>query len=196
MKKIVFLLGVVMCVLGMMTACKNGTANENTSDTLQTIAIPDDAPNLKYLQIFDSLDSFGWFEEDTLWLMYNNNYKRAAKPRYINGVPVVWLSHEDMEGDKLPTRHCIDYGYELRGDSLLCVCVYDVHYDGDLEPDGATHSFYPLFFLDSILKAQQNIQEHPEELIFEIDKKKVRQRYADAEIRAKEAGKRAGHRNK
>ena len=192
MKKI-FLLGAMVCALAMMTACKSGTTNDNTSDTLQKTAIPDYAPNIKYLQIIDSLDSCGWFEEDTLWLMYDNdNYQRAAKPRYINGVPIVWLSHEDIEGDKLPTRHCIDFGYEFHGDSCLCICVYDVRYDGDFKPDGATHSFYPIEFLDSILNAQQIVQEQPEEVIFEFDANKVRQRYADAERKAREAGHKAG----
>lgn len=179
-----------------MVSCKSGPSNENTCDTLQAVAIPDDAPSLKYLQIFDSLDSFGWFEEDTLWLMYNNNYKRAAKPPYISGVPVVWLSPEDMEGDKLPTRHCIEYGYGIRGDSHLCVCVDVFYYDGDYEPDMAVHSFYSIEFLDSIINAKQKIQEQPEEVIFEIDKNKVRQRYADAERKSNEAGKRAGDRIK
>ncbi len=180
-----------MCCTSLMVSCKSGPSNENTTDTLQTVVFPENAPNLKYLQIFDSLDSFGWFEMDTLWLTYDDDYKFAPKPRYINGVSVVWLSSEE---DTIPTRHYIEYGYETHGDTVIYVCVYDVHYDGDFEPDGATHSFYPLVFLDSILKAQQNIQEPAEEMVFEFEEKKVRQRYADAERKANEAGKRAGDR--
>lgn len=192
MKKAMLIL-VVMCCTGLMVSCKSGPTNENTTDTIQTVVFPENAPNLKYLQIFDSLDSFGWFEMDTLWLKYDNDdYKWAPKPRYINGVPVVWLSSEDT----IPTRHCIDYGYETHGDTHIYVCVYDVHYDGDFEPDGATHSFYQLVFLDSILKAKQKIQEQPEELIFEFDGNKVRQRYADAERRARKAGHKAGEMRK
>lgn len=193
MKKI-FLLGAMVCALAMMTACKSGTTNDNTSDTLQKTAIPDYAPNIKYLQIIDSLDSCGWFEEDTLWLTYGNyNYKRASKPRYINGVPIVWLSSEE---DTIPTRHYIEYGYETHGDTQIYVCVYDVHYDEDFEPDGAIHSFYPKVFLDSILNAKQKIQEQPEEMVFEFDENKVRQRYADAERKAREAGHKAGEMRK
>ena len=131
-----FILGAMVCVLGMMTACKSRTNNESTNDTLQRVAIPDHAPNIQYLQIIDSLGSFGWFEMDTLWLMYDNNYTRAVKPRYINGVPVVWLSNGEngaMEGDKLHSRRYIEYGYESHGGSYLTVSVCDVHYDGDGE---------------------------------------------------------------
>lgn len=192
MKKAILILA-IMCCTGLMVSCKSGPSNENTTDTLQTVVFPENAPNLKYLQIFDSLDSFGWFEMDTLWLTYDDDYKFAPKPRYINGVPVVWLSSEE---DTIPTRHYIEYGYETHGDTVIYVCVYDVHYTEDFEPDGATHSFYPKVFLDSILKAQQNIQEQPEEVIFEIDENKVKQRYADAERKANEAGKRAGDRIK
>lgn len=189
MKRVVFI-GIAFSFLVLIAACNCGTANEGNNDTLQSVVFPENAPNLKYLQIFDSLDSFGWFEMDTLWLAYDDdNYKFAPKPRYINGVPVIWLSSEE---DTIPTRHCIRYGYETHGDTHIYVCVYDVHYDGDFEPDGATHSFYPLVFLDSILKAKQKIQELPEELIFEFDKNKVKQRYTDAERRAKVAGRKAG----
>lgn len=190
MKRVVFI-GIAFYFLGLVIACNNSTATENTNDTLQTVVFPENAPNIKYLQIFDSLDSFGWFEMDTLWLMYDDdNYKQAPKPRYINGVPIVWLSSEE---DITPTHHCINYGYEIRGDpQVLCVCVYDVYCDGDFEPDGATHSFYPKVFLDSILNVKQKIEEQPEEIIFEFDENKVRQRYADAERRAMEAGHRAG----
>ena len=193
MKRFVFI-GIAFSFLGLVAACNNGTANENTTDTLQTVIFPENAPNIKYLQIFDSLDSFGWFEMDTLWLKYDNrNYKWAPKPRYINGVRIVWLSSEE---DTIPTRHYIEYGYETHGDTVIYVCVYDVHYTEDFEPDGATHSFYPKVFLDSILNAKQKIQEQPEEMVFEFDENKVRQRYADAERRAKEAGHRAGDRMK
>ena len=193
MKKAISII-IGICVLGLITACKNGTTNDNTTDTLQTVVFPENAPNIKYLQIFDSLDSFGWFEMDTLWLKYDNdNYKWAPKPQYINGVPIVWLSSEE---DTIPTRNCILFGYETHGDTQIYVCVFDCHYDGDYEPDGATHSFYPKVFLDSILNAKEKIQEQPEEVVFEFDENKVRQRYADAERRAKEAGHRAGDRMK
>ena len=33
--KQLFLLGAMVCTLGMMTACKSGTANENTNDSTQ-----------------------------------------------------------------------------------------------------------------------------------------------------------------
>lgn len=189
MKRVVFI-GIAFSFLVLIAACNYGTANENTNDTLQSVVFPENAPNIKYLQIIDSLDSFGWFEMDTLWLTYDNrNYKWAPKPRYINGVPIVWLSSEE---DTIPTRHYIEYGYETHGDTQIYVCVFDCHYDGDFEPDGATHSFYPKVFLDSILNAKQKIQEQPEEMVFEFDENKVRQRYADAERRAKEAGHRAG----
>lgn len=189
MKRVVFI-GIAFSFLVLIAACNYGTANENTTDTLQTVVFPENAPNIKYLQIFDSLDSFGWFEMDTLWLTYDNrNYKWAPKPRYINGVPIVWLSSEE---DTIPTRHYIEYGYETHGDTQIYVCVYDVHYDEDFEPDGAIHSFYPKVFLDSILNAKQKIQEQPEEMVFEFDENKVKQRYADAERKAREAGHKAG----
>lgn len=46
----------VVWVLGLMTACKYGTDNNNTTDTLQSVVSPKNAPNIKYLQIFDSLE--------------------------------------------------------------------------------------------------------------------------------------------
>lgn len=193
MKKAIMAIA-VLCGIGLMAGCKSGTDNGNTTDTLQTVVFPENAPNIKYLQIFDSLDSFGWFEMDTLWLKYDNrNYKWAPKPRYINGVPIVWLSSEE---DTIPTRHCIVYGYETHGDTQIYVCVFDCHYDGDFEPDISTHSFYPKVFLDSILNAKQKIQEQPEEMVFEFDENKVRQRYADAERKAREAGHKAGEMRK
>lgn len=192
MKKAILVL-VLMCCTGLMVSCKSGHSNENTTDTLQTVVFPENAPNLKYLQIFDSLDSFGWFEMDTLWLTYDDDYKFAPKPRYINGVPVVWLSSEE---NTIPTRHYIEYGYETHGDTVIYVCVYDVHYTEDFEPDGATHSFYPKVFLDSILNPKQTIQEQPEEMIFEFDESKVKQRRTDAAKEAWKAGHRAGEMKK
>ena len=193
MKKAIMAIA-VLCGIGLMAGCKSGTDNGNTNDTLQSVVFPEHAPNIKYLQIFDSLDSFGWFEMDTLWLTYDNdNYKWAPKPRYINGVRIVWLSSEE---DTIPTRHYIEYGYETHGDTVIYVCVYDVHYTEDFEPDGAIHSFYPKVFLDSILNAKQKIQEQPEEMVFEFDENKVRQRYADAERKAREAGHKAGEMRK
>ena len=185
MKK-TLLIFAIMCCSSLMMGCKSGNANEGNNATLQSVVFPENAPNIKYLQIFDSLDSFGWFEMDTLWLKYDNdNYKWAPKPRYINGVPIVWLLSEE---DTIPTRHCIMYGYETHGDTQIYVCVFDCHYDGNFEPDGATHSFYPKVFLDSILNAKQKIQELSEEMVFELDENRIRQRYADAERRAEEAG--------
>lgn len=46
------------------------------------------------------------------------------------------------------------------------------------------------------MNVKQKIQEPAEEMVFEFEEKKVRQRYADAERRAKEAGYRASERRK
>lgn len=49
MKKTI-LIGISFCFICLITACNNGTANENTTDTLQTVVFPENAPNIKYLQ--------------------------------------------------------------------------------------------------------------------------------------------------
>ena len=71
----------VVWVLGLMTACKYGTDNNNTTDTLQPVVFPKNAPNIKYLQIFDSLDSFGWFENHALSLQNRNHYVSSCLNR-------------------------------------------------------------------------------------------------------------------
>lgn len=169
---------IIFCVLvflaGIMSACKNGMDTNSFTDTTEIVnksdcdgvIYPNYAPSLEYLNYFDTnaFDSFRWFDDDTVWIMYDDNYPGAEMPKQINGVPVVWLTHNEdnslgvVTDGMLPSRRYIEFGYESHCDSHLYICVYDIHYDGEFEPFGAVHSFYRKEFLDSILNASKHKQ--------------------------------------
>ena len=180
MKK-AFLVCAALLAFVSMTVCKGRSTNDANALLVPIqqaecdgVVFPDYAPNIEYLKIFDSLDSFGWFNMDTLWMMYDDNYLNADNPQQINGIPIVWFSNDEwysyqekndfkdigtafedrhcstLDGE-LPDRSLIEYGYESHCDSHLYVSVYNIYYDENGMSIGAVHSFYTKDFLDSIL---------------------------------------------
>ena len=176
MKRLIFI-GFCFCLFGLMAACNDGKVKDAIADTSRPlkradcdgVIYPDHAPSLEYLNYFDTNGSFRWFEKDTLWIMYDDDYPEAEMPKQINGVPTIWLTRNGdnslgvVTDSLLPQRWFIELGYESHCDSHLYVSVYEVHYDGDFGPDGATHDYCQKYILDSIIHASHDRKCHFDE---------------------------------